>query len=58
MGYTRMITYTTLDEPGTSLRAAGWKEVGIGGGNRWSMPNRQRTEPGPVQKRRVWEVRA
>lgn len=27
MGYRRCITYTQADEPGTSLRAAGWKRV-------------------------------
>lgn len=27
MGYKRCITYTQADEPGTSLRAAGWRKV-------------------------------
>jgi hypothetical protein len=27
MGYRRCITYTQADEPGTSLRAAGWRRV-------------------------------
>lgn len=27
LGYTRLITYTRADEPGTSLRAAGWRVV-------------------------------
>lgn len=27
MGYRRCITYTQADEPGTSLRAAGWRKV-------------------------------
>lgn len=27
MGYVRCITYTQADEPGTSLRAVGWKRV-------------------------------
>lgn len=28
MGYTRLVTYTQADEPGTSLHAAGWRRVG------------------------------
>lgn len=27
MGYQRLITYTQADEPGTSLRAAGWRRI-------------------------------
>lgn len=27
MGYRRLITYTRADEPGTSLRAAGWRVI-------------------------------
>ena len=27
LGYTRLITYTRADEPGTSLRAAGWRTI-------------------------------
>ncbi len=26
-GYRRVVTYTRIDEPGTSLRAAGWRET-------------------------------
>lgn len=28
MGYRRLVTYTQGDEPGTSLRAAGWRVIG------------------------------
>ena len=27
LGYTRLVTYTRADEPGTSLKAAGWRVV-------------------------------
>lgn len=41
-----VLTYTRTDEPGTSLRAAGWVEVGRTetrpGGRRWSRAGRQR----------------
>ena len=29
MGYQRLVTYTQADEPGTSLRAAGWHVVAV-----------------------------
>ena len=34
MGYRRMLTYTLNTEPGTSLRAAGWRETGTTDGKR------------------------
>ena len=43
LGYTRVLTYTLEDEPGSSLRAAGWTEVGLAGGGGWvreSQPQR------------------
>ena len=36
MGYQRIITYTLDNEPGTSLRAAGWTCMGRAGGKRWT----------------------
>ena len=36
MGYQKIITYTLDTEPGTSLRAAGWKCMGLAGGKRWT----------------------
>ena len=35
MGYQRAITFTLEDEPGTSLRAAGFHEDGTSGGGEW-----------------------
>ena len=35
MGYSRLITYTHLDEPGTSLKASGWTLDGEAGGGSW-----------------------
>lgn len=41
-GYTRLITYTLMSEPGTSLRAAGWRLDATGiGGNIWNNNSRQ-----------------
>lgn len=39
MGYRRLITYILDSEPGTSVRAAGWVEIGTRGGGNWDRPN-------------------
>ena len=58
MGVTDMLTYTDEDEPGTSLRAAGWVEdTGLYGGgqaSRPSRPRRQRSEREAQRRRRWW----
>lgn len=42
LGYTRVITYTRADEPGTSLRAAGFVCQGPAGGGEADRPSRRR----------------
>ena len=44
MGYRRIITYTLVSEPGTSLKASGWTCCGETGGGGWDRPNRHREE--------------
>lgn len=44
MGYRKVITYTLVSEPGTSLKASGWKDCGEAGGTSWDMPSRHREE--------------
>lgn len=56
MGYLRLITYTLKSEPGTSLRAAGWREVGSTPGGSWSCPSRLRIDKHPTEPKRIWEV--
>lgn len=47
LGYRRLITYTRTDEPGTSLRAAGFHTEATVPANRgWSRPGRTRTNHG------------
>lgn len=58
MGYRRLITYTLKSEPGTSLRAAGWREVGSTPGKSWSVPTRPRVDKHTLQARLRWEVTA
>ena len=42
MGYRRVITYTLISEPGTSLKASGFVNMGEAGGRSWNMPGRPR----------------
>lgn len=56
MGYRRLITYTLMTEPGTSLRAAGWKLIGQAGGGTWNRPNRERTDKHPTELKLRWEA--
>ena len=38
MGYRKIITYTLVSEPGTSLRASGWTNCGEAGGGIVELP--------------------
>ncbi len=42
VGYRRAITFTRLDEPGTSLRGAGFEQAGVTREQTWSRPSRAR----------------
>lgn len=44
MGYKRVITYTLQSEPGTSLKASGFRNDGEAGGTSWNVPSRPREE--------------
>lgn len=56
LGYRRLITYTLASEAGTSLVAAGWKEIGLAGGGSWSRPSRPRVDTAPIEQKRLWEA--
>ncbi len=56
LGYRRMGTYTLASEPGTSLRAAGWKEMYRVEGHSWDRPSRPRVDRHPTQDKIRWEV--
>lgn len=56
LGYRRLITYTLLEEPGTSLKAAGWREIGRAGGGTWHRKDRPRIDTHPIEQKRLWEV--
>lgn len=48
-------TYTRTDEPGTSLRAAGWRAVATTRARQWSAPSRPRRANEQIAKTR-WEA--
>jgi hypothetical protein len=54
LGYRRVFTYTLPDEPGTSLRAAGFVDDGLTKGGTWSRPSRGRTDKSSIAPKRRW----
>lgn len=58
MGYRRLITYILDTEPGTSLRAAGWKQIAATRGGSWHRENRPRVDKHTTQPKLRWEIAA
>lgn len=56
LGYRRLITYILVSEPGTSLRAAGWKCLGERGGLRWTGDRRPAVDKYPAQMKLLFEA--
>lgn len=56
LGYKRMVTYTLTTEPGTSLKAAGWKQLYVSPGGSWSCKSRPRVDKAPLGQKRLWEA--
>ena len=58
MGFRRLLSYILGSEPGTSLRASGWRSVGAAGGGPWSRPNvgRFNNDTHPLEVKARWEV--
>jgi hypothetical protein len=56
LGYSRLITYILQREPGTSLRAAGWRLVGEVTGRSWACQSRPRVDLYPKQDKLRFEV--
>lgn len=56
LGYKRLVTYTLASEPGSSLRAAGWRVVAEVPAASWSRRNRPRVDTHPLQERLRWEL--
>lgn len=58
LGYRRIGTYILASEPGTSLKAAGWREIGRVSGRSWSAPSRPRFDKHPTMDKLLFEVAA
>jgi len=60
LGYSRLITYTLKEEPGTSLKAAGYKVIGETKARPkgWDTPARPRVkaERYPAGQKTIWEI--
>lgn len=54
LGYHEVWTYTLPHEPGTSLRAAGFMDMGLTDGGEWDRPSRARKPAKCPQKKRRW----
>lgn len=55
LGYRRGVTYTLASEPGTSLRAAGWRRVAVVRAEKWGRAGRPRADSHPIVERTRWE---
>jgi hypothetical protein len=58
MGYRRIGTYILKEEPGSSLKAAGWKSIHETPGRSWDVPSRPRVDKHPLGQRVLWEMSA
>jgi hypothetical protein len=56
IGYRRLITYILAEEPGTSLKAAGWRLIGQRGGGEWGRDGRPRVATHPTGQKQLWEA--
>lgn len=58
LGYRRLLTYTMPEEGGASLRACGWRDLGLRGGGNWSTPARPRVDTALVLRgqKTLWEA--
>jgi hypothetical protein len=56
LGYTKLVTYTRADEPGSSPRAAGLTDDGPIRARSWNMPGRPRTDKTEIVQRRRWSL--
>lgn len=57
LGYRRLITYTLVEEPGTSLRAAGWRALYQTAKHKpWNTPTRPRVDSAPIGQKTLWEA--
>jgi hypothetical protein len=58
LGYRRLVTYTLSTEPGSSLRAAGWRVVAETRAESWNRASRPRVDRAPKQAKLRWEAQS
>lgn len=56
MGYKKLTTCILDTEPGVTLKAAGWRLVGMCGGGSWSRVERPRIDNHPTQTKLRFEI--
>jgi hypothetical protein len=56
LGYLRIQTYILDEEPGTSLRASGWRSDGPSGGGQWGRVGRPRCTDHPTGLKERWSL--
>jgi len=56
LGYRKLVTYTLPEEGGVSLRASGWRCIGLAGGGHWDRKYRPRVDKAPTQQKLRWEI--
>jgi hypothetical protein len=56
MGFQRIVTYILESEPGSSLKASGWKFVRVTKGGSWDRPSRGRADKAPTVPKQLWEA--
>jgi hypothetical protein len=54
LGYCEAWTYTLPEEPGTSLLAAGFEDMGTTAGGEWTRPSRPRGKAKRAEPKRRW----
>ena len=55
MGYTKVVTYTLISENGSSIRAAGFRQVAQTAGGSWNSEKRPREDKHPLEPKIRWE---
>lgn len=56
LGFQRIGTYILANEPGGTLKAAGWRMIGQTKGGSWSCPSRPRTDGHPTGAKTLFEA--
>jgi len=56
LGYKRLFTYILASENGASLKASGYKLIGVAGGGSWSRENRKRIDQAPTVQKQLFEA--